>query len=437
VGIEPLEITCQFTHPATAITGIARTLPMPSPHLSRRGATAPASPIRRLTPFADGARARGVHVHHLNIGQPDLPTVEPMLEAYRAFDHRTVAYSPSQGFAEYREALTNYYNDPAIIRGEQAIDPDQILVTVGGSEALLFTIAATCDVGDELLVVEPYYTNYSGFAHLLGVDVKPVKTHASEDFAVPASRVEQAITPKTRALVIPSPGNPTGAVLSYDDLIALSEVCRRHGVFFIVDEVYREFVYGPGPGATVAASLLGVPGMRDHAIVIDSVSKRYSACGARVGNLVTRNPDLYNACLKFAQARLSPPTVDQVAAMAALETPRSTMREMVSDYRGRRDTLVAALRRIPGVHCPTPAGAFYLIADLPVADAEAFCIFLLRDFDLDGETVMMAPASGFYATPGRGQNQVRIAYVLASDKLERCVEILAAGLRAYETKSSR
>ncbi|MGB1276319.1 MAG: aminotransferase class I/II-fold pyridoxal phosphate-dependent enzyme, partial [Nannocystaceae bacterium] len=275
---------------------------MPSPNLSRRGATAPASPIRRLTPFADGARARGVHVHHLNIGQPDLPTVAPMLAAYRAFDHRTVAYSPSQGFAEYREALANYYNDPAIIRDQPAIDPDQILVTVGGSEALLFTIAAICDVGDELLVVEPYYTNYRGFAHMLGVAVKPVATHASEDFSLPPSRVEQAITAKTRALVIPSPGNPTGAVLSRDDLLALSEVCRRHGLFLIVDEVYREFVYSEDsvPGESVAASLLGIPEMHEHAVVIDSVSKRYSACGARVGNLVTRNPDLYSACLKFA-----------------------------------------------------------------------------------------------------------------------------------------
>ncbi len=362
-----------------------------------------------------------------------------MLAAYRNFDVATVAYSPSQGFADYREALASYYNNPAIIRDQAAVTPDQILVTVGGSEALLFTIAATCDPGDEIVVAEPYYTNYGGFAHLLNVGVRPLTTHASEGFTIPAQRVADAIGPRTRAVVIPTPGNPTGAVLRYDDLVAIGEVCRERGVFLVVDEVYREFVYptAQNPEPTVAASILGVPGMADHAVVIDSVSKRYSACGARVGNLVTRNPELYAACLKFAQARLSPPTVDQVAAMAALKTPEPDMRAMVEEYHRRRDTLVAGLREIPGVSCPTPDGAFYLIADLPVTDAEAFCVFLLRDFDLDGETVMMAPANGFYATPNTGQNQVRIAYVLGEQRLRRCLEILRAGLAAYETRSAK
>lgn len=409
---------------------------MIAPSLSRRGALAPASPIRRLTPYADQARARGVVVHHLNIGQPDLATVQPMLAAYHGYDEPTVAYSPSEGYLSYRTGLAEHYNSIGAATGGPAIEPDQILVTVGGSEALLFAIAATCDAGDQILVAEPYYTNYRGFSHLLGVEVVPVSTHASEAFAVPAARVRAAITPKTRAFVIPSPGNPTGMVLGADDLAALGQVCVEAGVYFVVDEVYREFVYpepAPPAGGSLprAPSVLAVPGLAGHAIMIDSVSKRYSACGARIGCLVTRNAAVHSACLRFAQARLSPPTVDQHAALAALLTPPAAMRAMVDEYRARRDLIVAGLNAIPGVSCPTPTGAFYLITDLPVADAEDFCVFMLRDFDLQGETVMMAPAEGFYATPGLGKNQVRIAYVLGRDRLARCLEILRAGLAAY------
>jgi aspartate aminotransferase len=371
-----------------------------------------------------------------------------MLDAYHRYDERVVAYSPSEGYLSYRTALAEHYNGLDAQRGGDPIQPSQILVTVGGSEALLFAIAAVCDVGDQILVAEPYYTNYRGFSHLLGVDVVPVSTYAHENFAVPPERVRAAITPRTRAFVIPSPGNPTGMVLSAADLAALGQVCKDAGIFFIVDEVYREFVY---PDAALAPetqaptdaplprapSVLAVPGLTEHAIVIDSVSKRYSACGARVGCLVTRNAALYAACLKFAQARLSPPTVDQYAAAAALATPPADMRAMVDEYRARRDVIVAGLNAIPGVSCPTPTGAFYLITDLPVADAEDFCIFMLRDFDLHGETVMMAPAEGFYATPGHGKNQVRIAYVLGRDKLARCLEILRAGLDAYGRRPAR
>ncbi|MDC0720114.1 pyridoxal phosphate-dependent aminotransferase [Nannocystis bainbridge] len=410
-----------------------------APSLSRRGLDAPASPIRRLTPYADQARARGVTVHHLNIGQPDLATVQPMLAAYQAYDERVVAYSPSEGYLAYRTALAEHYNGLDAARGGGPITPDQILVTVGGSEALLFAIAAMCDVGDQILVAEPYYTNYRGFSHLLGVEVVPVSTHARDSFAVPAERVRAAITPKTRAFIIPSPGNPTGMVLSAADLAALGEVCVQAGIFFVADEVYREFVYPDEPAAADALprapSVLAVPGLAEHAVMIDSVSKRYSACGARVGCLVTRNAALYSACLRFAQARLSPPTVDQHAALAALRTPVAEMRAMVDEYRARRDLIVAGLNAIPGVSCPTPTGAFYLITDLPVADAEDFCIFMLRDFDLGGETMMMAPAEGFYATPGLGKNQVRIAYVLGRDKLARCLEILRAGLEAYSRRA--
>lgn len=414
---------------------------MTTPTLSRRGADAPASPIRRLTPYADAAKARGITVHHLNIGQPDLATVGPMLAAYRAYDERVVAYSPSEGYLSYRQALAAHYNELGAPRGGAPIDPSQILVTVGGSEALLFTIGAACDVGDQLLVAEPYYTNYKGFSHLLGVDVAPVSTFSSENFAISPERVRAAIGPKTRAFVVPSPGNPTGMVLSESDLATLGRICVDAGIYFIVDEVYREFVYpdpppGPGDALPLAPSVLAVPGLAEHAVVIDSVSKRYSACGARVGCLVTRNKALYAACLKFAQARLSPPTVDQYAAQAALKTPAADMRAMVDEYRARRDVIVAGLNAIPGVACPTPTGAFYLITDLPVADAEDFCIFMLRDFDLHGETVMMAPAEGFYATPGLGKNQVRIAYVLERDKLARCLEILRAGLTAYAARAA-
>lgn len=414
---------------------------MTSPTLSRRGAEAPASPIRRLTPYADQARARGVTVHHLNIGQPDLATVEPMLAAYRAFDEPVVAYSPSEGYAFYRQALAEYYNGLGFDRGGGPLTPSQILVTVGGSEALLFAIAATCDPGDQLLVAEPYYTNYRGFAHMLGVEVVPVSTYAHESFALPPERVRAAITPRTRAFVVPTPGNPTGMVLGADDLRALGRVCAEANIFFVVDEVYREFVYtgapaAPGAPLPLAPSVLALPELQQHAVMIDSVSKRYSACGARIGCLVTRNAALYAACLKFAQARLSPPTVDQYAAAAALRTPTEDMRAMIDAYRARRDLIVAGLNAIPGVSCPTPTGAFYLITDLPVADAEDFCIFMLRDFDLAGETVMMAPAEGFYATPGLGRNQVRIAYVLERDKLARSLEILRAGLDAYRARSA-
>ena len=408
--------------------------------LSCRGANAPASPIRRLMPHADFARARGVHVHHLNIGQPDLPTVAPMLEAYHAFNQPVVAYSPSQGFLEYRQALADYYNRLDIAGA--AIRADQILVTVGGSEALLFAIATACDPGDQILVIEPYYTNYRGFAHLLGVDVVPVTTHASEDFRLPASRVREAIGPKVRALVVPTPGNPTGMVLSHAELRELGQVCVEHGIFLIVDEVYREFVYPEKAPAkdeppAVAPSILEIPGLEEHVVVIDSVSKRYSGCGVRIGCLITRNADFYSACLCFAQARLSPPTVDQFAAAAALKTPEADMRGMIDAYRKRRDLLVHGLNAIPGVSCPRPAGAFYLIADLPVDDAQDFCIFLLRSFDLDGETLMMAPAEGFYATPGKGRNQVRIAYVLNTEKLHRCLAILRAGLLAFSPSRLR
>jgi aspartate aminotransferase len=402
---------------------------MTKPNLSRRGDTAPASPIRKLAPFAQVARERGIVVHHLNIGQPDLPTPRAMIDAYRNYDERVLAYAPSDGYPSYRQRLAVYYSELARECGGEPVGPEDIVVTVGGSEALLFAMAAVADPGDEILVCEPFYTNYAGFAHLLGLEVRAVTTHASDGFRMDPAQVKAALSARTRALVISSPGNPTGVVLSRAELAALGEICRERGIFFVSDEVYREFVYDH-PECTRAPSLLGLCDLDEHGIVIDSVSKRYSACGARIGCLVTRNPAVRGAALRFGQARLSPATVDQYAAMAALDTPPDYFRSVVAEYTLRRDTLVGALREI-GVHCTTPQGAFYLVTKIPVADADDFCEFLLRDFSLDGETVMLAPASGFYATAGLGKDEVRIAYVLEAPKLARCARILGAAFQAY------
>ncbi len=393
---------------------------------------APASPIRRLHPYAVAATQRGVHVHHLNIGQPDLPTSSTMRAAYRAFDAPVVAYSPSQGTQELRAGWAGYYNRLVVPADMTPIDADEVMITVGGSEALLFLLAVLCDPGDAILVAEPYYTNYAGFAHMLGVEVRPVATFASEGFAIDPARVRAAACDRCRALVVPTPGNPTGAVLSLEELRGLADICVERDMTLISDEVYREFVYAEG--MVVAPSALALSGYEQHVAVVDSVSKRYSACGARVGCLVTRNRQIYSAALKFAQARLSPPTVDQHAALAALQTPEVEMQAAVREYRRRRDLVVAGMNAIDGVDCPNPAGAFYLVADLPVADAEAFCVFLLQDFELDGETVMLAPAEGFYASEGVGRNQVRLAYVLGVEPLQRCLRILDAGLKAWQQR---
>ena len=395
---------------------------------SLRGKNAQASPIRRLSPYADAAKNRGLRVYHLNIGQPDIPTPTRMLDAYRQFDDKVLAYGASEGSATYRAALAKYYNSLTPTSAAMPVLPTQILVTVGGSEALQFAIAATCDIGDEILVAEPFYPNYRGFAQILGVNTRAITTSVDDGFALSAAQVRAAIGPKTRALILSSPGNPTGAVIGADNLREIGEVCRDAGIFLVSDEVYRDFVYD---GSGRAPSVLWQAGLEDCAILIDSVSKRYSACGARVGCLLTRNEEVYAAALKFAQTRLSPPVVDQIAALAALDTPQRETDAHIADYKNRRDALVAGLRAIPGVRAHTPAGAFYLMVELPVPDAEKFCIWLLESFQVDGETVMFAPADGFYATPGLGKDQVRAAYVLEVPKLQRACEILAAALRQY------
>lgn len=395
--------------------------------VSARGREMPASPIRKLVPYADRAKARGVKVYHLNIGQPDIETPEEMLAAYRNLDLKVVAYGPSGGLYDYVEALAGYYHRAGI-----AVSKDNILVTTGGSEALLFTYQAICDPGDEIIVPEPFYTNYAGIAVMCGVKVIPVTAKVEDNFALPArEEFERLINDRTRAVVFSNPGNPTGVVYTAEEMATLRQLALDHDLFLVADEVYREFIYDPD---CRHHSVLNLEGMNNRAVMVDSVSKRYSACGARVGCIVTRNPDLTAAMLKFGQARLCPPTVDQIAARAALDAPAAYFERVVAEYRARRDLMCKRLCAIEQVLCLTPKGAFYTVVRLPVEDAEKFAIFMLEDFDLDGETVMVAPAAGFYATPGAGRNEVRIAYVLNTKDLDRAMTVLEAGLATYRKK---
>lgn len=404
---------------------------MPTPTLSQRGLNSPPSPIRSLAAKAQGAVDKGVNVLFMNIGQPDIATPREMIDAYHAWDEQVLAYAPSDGYREYREQLAGYYNN-LLRESGNSVTADDIMVTVGGSEALLFTFAAVTDPGDSILVIEPFYTNYAGYANMLGLGVDAVTTTPEDGYDIDLTKVEAAITPSTRAMVIPSPGNPTGVVLSEEQLDGLADLCRKHELFYISDEVYREFVYDM-PEGTLAPSILSRPGTEDLAIVIDSVSKRYSACGARIGCLVTRNTQLRQATLHFGQARLSPATVDQYAAMAALKTPKSYFNDVVKEYTARRNVLVEGLNSI-GITCAKPKGAFYLAVTLPVEDAEAFCEWMVEEFTLDNDSLCVAPLNGFYHTPGLGRNEIRMAYVLEQDKLKRCILILEAALKAWKKK---
>jgi len=393
------------------------------PGLSHRGLTVPASPIRRLVPYADRAKAAGAKIYHLNIGQPDIPTPREMIHAYQAFTAEVLAYGPSQGIPEFRRAVSTYW------KGWQVdLPPEQVIATTGGSEAILFALLALCDPGDEILIPEPFYTNYLGFAAVAAVNVVPVPASVADGFRLPASaEFARRITPRTRAILFSNPGNPTGAVYTAAELRRLGDLAGEHGLFLLADEVYREFVYD-GARFTNAFSLTDVA---DRVIVLDSVSKRYSACGARVGYLATRNEAVLDAALRLGQARLCPPTVDQLAAAAAYTAPPSYLEAVRVEYQARRDILYAALSGIPGVMAFKPAGAFYTVAKLPVADAEKFAIWLLTDFRQDGKSVMVAPANGFYATEGSGRDEVRIAYVLKGEDLKAAMAILAAALKAY------
>lgn len=383
----------------------------------------PSSPIRKLVPYAEAARKRGVEVLHLNIGQPDIHTPQVALDAVRNNRLQVVEYSHSAGNESYRNGLAAYYQAHRI-----PVTPEQIIITTGGSEALLFGMMACFNPGDELIIPEPFYTNYNAFAIQAGITVVPVPSTIRQGFALPpASDFEKCITPRTKGILICNPGNPTGVLYGRQELETLRDIVKKHDLFLFADEVYREFCYDGAPHI----SAMELPGIEQNVVLIDSVSKRYSMCGARIGAFVTRNNELLATALKFAQARLSPPTFGQIASEAALMAPKSYFEQVNQEYRGRRDILVDGLNTIPGVICPKPKGAFYCVAELPVEDADAFCVWLLEHFQHQGRTVMMAPASGFYAHPGPGKNQVRLAYVLEKEKLAQAVDCLREALVQY------
>ena len=383
----------------------------------------PESPIRKLVPFAEKAKKNGKKVFHLNIGQPDIQTPQVALDAISNFSKKVVEYSHSAGFESYRIGLSKYYQNIGI-----EVDHNDLMVTTGGSEALLFALSSCLDQGDEIIIPEPFYANYNGFSKSSGVIVKPITTKIENGFALPdIKEFEKLITSKTKAILICNPGNPTGYLYSKEELEILRDIVLKHDLFLFADEVYREFAYD----GHVHYSVLSLEGLNDHAVVIDSTSKRYSMCGIRIGCIVSKNKEVISTALKFAQARLSPPTFGQVAAEAALQTPKSYFDKVSSEYLSRRDLLVNSLNKIDGVICPKPKGAFYAIAQLPVDNADKFAQWLLEDFDFNGATLMVAPAEGFYSTPGEGLNQVRLAYVLNKESLIMAIKCLAEALKIY------
>ena len=383
----------------------------------------PESPIRKLVPFAEGAKKKGKTVFHLNIGQPDIESPKLAINAIHNFNHKVVEYSHSAGFESYRKGLATYYQKLGI-----DIDYNDIMVTTGGSEALLFGLNSCLDNGDEIIIPEPFYANYNGFSISAGVKVKPITTSINDGFALPAiEEFEKLITPQTKAILICNPGNPTGYLYSKEELETLRDIVIKHDLFLFADEVYREFCYD----GNTHHSVLNIEGLEQHTVVIDSTSKRYSMCGIRVGCLISKNKELMATALKFAQARLSPPTFGQVAGEAALSTPQSYFDEVSTEYVQRRDLLIEGLNKIEGVICPKPKGAFYCIAQLPVDDADKFAQWLLEEFDYEGKTLMVAPAAGFYSTPNTGANQVRIAYVLNQEALTQAIVCLEKALEVY------
>ena len=396
------------------------------PKLSQRAIEMPASPIRKLAPFATQAKARGIKVYHLNIGQPDLPTPQEGLDALKHVDRKVLEYSPSQGYQSYLDKLVGYYAKYHI-----DLSPDNIIVTCGGSEALQFAFLACFNPGDELIVPEPVYANYMGFAKEMGVTVRTITTHIENGFALPpVEEFEKLINDRTRAIMICNPNNPTGTLYSRKEMEQIRDLVKKYDLYLISDEVYREYVYSDEP----YTSAMHLEGIEQNVVLIDSVSKRYSECGIRIGAFITRNMELRNAVLKFGQARLSPPLIGQIVAEASLDAPQQYHQDVYNEYIERRNCLVEGLNRIPGVFSPMPMGAFYTVVQLPVDDCDDFCRWCLEEFDYEGETVMMAPATGFYATPGEGKNQVRMAYVLKKADLERALLVLEHALKAYNAR---
>ena len=393
------------------------------PKISQKGIDMPASPIRKLTPFADQAKKEGKKIYHLNIGQPDIETPEVMLNALKNLEFKVWAYTPSEGTASYRNKLAEYYN-----KLNYNIEPTDILVTNGGSEAITIAMQACLNPGEEVIIPEPFYANYNGFACSSDIIVKPIMSYIDNGFALPSiAEFEKVITEKTKAIAICNPNNPTGYLYSREEMEALKELCLKYDLYLFSDEAYREFCYD----GKDFISPMHLEGLEDNVVVFDTVSKRYSACGARIGCLITKNKELYKTALKFAQARLSPSLEGQIAGEAAVDTPDSYFQAVSKEYTARRDTLVNGLNAIEGVFCPNPGGAFYVVAKLPIDNADKFCQWILESFSHENETVMMAPATGFYSTPGAGQNEVRLAYVLNQDDLKKAVICLEKALQEY------
>jgi len=394
-------------------------------NVSRRAQDIQASPIRKLKPYADRATARGIRIFHLNIGDPDIPAPQPVIDTFRNWDQAVLGYGPAQGFLELREAVARYFGRYGI-----ALGADDVLITLGGSEAIHFTFSVVADVGDEIIIPEPYYTNYNGYASFAGVRIVPLPLSVEDGFRLPpAAALEAKITPRTKAILLCSPNNPTGTVYTPEELDRVVGLVKKHDLFLIGDEVYKEFVYD----GLRHKSILEYEDIRERTVVVDSISKRYSCCGARIGMIVTRNKDVYAAALKFAQARLCPPSVEQMAALAAYNMPMDYFEGVREEYAKRREILYEGLKTIPGIVIHKPQGAFYLIVRLPVKDVEHFAVWMLEEFSLDGRTVMIAPAPGFYSTPSLGTDEARIAYVINERDLREAVRVFRAGLERYQS----
>lgn len=384
------------------------------------------SPIRKLAPFADAAKRQGIHVYHLNIGQPDIKTPVCGLDAMKAVDRSILEYSPSQGMLSLRAKMVSYYAEYGI-----DLSPDEIIITTGGSEAVEFAYMACLDPGDEIIVTDPSYANYMAFAQSCGAVMKPIHTSIEDGFKLPpVERFEEQITPKTKAILICNPNNPTGYLYTKEEMRQIRDIVKKHDLFLFSDEVYREFIYSKEP----YISACHLEGIEQNVILIDSVSKRYSECGIRIGALITKNRDVREAVMKFCQARLSPPLIGQIIAEASLSTPQEYLDQVYEEYLARRDFLIEGLNKIPGVYSPTPMGAFYTMVRLPVEDAEDFCKWCLTDFSYKGQTIMMAPGSGFYTDPSEGRDEVRMAYVLNREDLAKALEVLAKALEAYNAR---
>ncbi len=394
-------------------------------NISKRGQEIQSSPIRKLTPYADEAKAKDIHVYHLNIGQPDIPTPQPVLEAIHSYDEKVISYGPAQGFLDLRQAIADYYTSYNIPLG-----PDDVIITLGGSEAIHFAFSVVADPGEEIVIPEPFYTNYNGYASFANVEIVPLTLSVKDGFRLHSKEeIEAKITSQTRAILLCSPNNPTGTVYAPEELGQVISIVKEHDLFLIGDEVYKEFVYD----GRSHKSVMEYEEVRDQVIIVDSISKRFSCCGARIGAVITRNKDVYQSLLKFAQARLCPASVEQKAALAAYQMGMEYFQTVREEFQKRRDILFDGLKDIPGIVIHKPQGAFYIIIGLPIKDSEHFVQWMLTDFHLNKETVMVAPAAGFYCSPNRGMEEVRIAYVLNEEDLKRAIEVFKAGLEKYQS----